>query len=246
MRYLILSDIHANWDALEAVLSHAAGRYDKILCCGDIVGYGAEPNRVVEWTRANTAAIVRGNHDKACAGSEDLEWFNPVARISALWTQKTLTSDNLDYLRALPKGPLTVGNFQLLHGSPLDEDEYLINTMDVAQIAAYVEPAVSFFGHTHLQGGFFVNRKGVKRIPAVPPLVEDRSLELTPDVLYLFNPGSVGQPRDNDPRAAYALYTPEERYITFRRTTYDLARAQGKIVKAGLPELLALRLAVGS
>src|SRR5690348_7795222 len=122
MRYLILSDLHANWDALEAVLKQAEGRYDRVICCGDVVGYGADPDAVTEWVRANVTAIVRGNHDKACAGLEDLEWFNPVARAAAVWTQSATKSGNMEYLRQLTKGPEHVNGFQILHGSPLDED----------------------------------------------------------------------------------------------------------------------------
>ena len=108
MRYLILSDIHSNWEALEAVLKDAAGAYDTVLCCGDLVGYCADPNRVLDWCRANVKRIVRGNHDKVVAGLDGLEWFNPVAQAASLWTRHELTPENLDYLANLPKGPLTV------------------------------------------------------------------------------------------------------------------------------------------
>jgi hypothetical protein len=119
VRYLIVSDLHANWQALEAVVGEAAGRYDQALCCGDLVGYGAEPNLVVDWVRANCAVVVRGNHDKVSTGQEDLEWFNPVARAAALWTQQNLTAANAEYIRGLAKGPVLLDGFQVLHGSPL-------------------------------------------------------------------------------------------------------------------------------
>ncbi|MBX5495862.1 MAG: metallophosphoesterase family protein [Bryobacteraceae bacterium] len=245
MRYLILSDIHANWPALEAVLTHAAGAYDTILCCGDLVGYGPDPNRVVEWARESVSVAVRGNHDKACTGSEDLEWFNPVARAAAEWTMNVLTPANAEYLRNLPKGPVQTAGFQILHGSPLDEDEYLINTVDVAQLAGYIESRVSFFGHTHIQGGFLCHRNGVKRIGRVPADHDEMGLDLEPDVLYLINPGSVGQPRDLDPRAAYAVFLPEHNAVIYRRTPYDIASVQNRIRQNGLPDLLAQRLSVG-
>jgi predicted phosphodiesterase len=111
VRYLILSDIHANREALEAVAAHAAGSFDRTLCCGDLIGYGAEPNICIEWVRTHCALVVRGNHDKACTGLDDLEWFNPIAREAALWTAKVLTAENADYARALPKGPLAIGGF---------------------------------------------------------------------------------------------------------------------------------------
>ena len=245
MRYLILSDIHANWEALQAVLAAAESEYDRIVCCGDVVGYGADPDAVTEWVQENVAHIVRGNHDKACAGLEDLEWFNPVARLSALWTQQNMTPSNREYLRDLPRGPERVARFDILHGSPLDEDEYVVSERDAAQLAPYLDSSASFFGHTHLQGGFLCHRNGVMRLTRVRANAEAETFELEPDLNYLINPGSVGQPRDGDPRAAYALYEPGPRLVTLRRAPYDIAAAQTKILEAGLPELLALRLGAG-
>jgi predicted phosphodiesterase len=135
VRYLILSDIHANWEALQAVLRSAQSAYDRIVCCGDVVGYGADPDAVTEWARNNITSIVRGNHDKACAGLEDLEWFNALARTSALWTQAIMKPDNIGYLHDLVKGPERINGFQIVHGSPLDEDEYVVSEQDVAQVA---------------------------------------------------------------------------------------------------------------
>jgi predicted phosphodiesterase len=245
VRYLIVSDIHANWEALEAVLQHAQGTYEKILCCGDLVGYGADPNPVVDWAREAVTVVVRGNHDKACVGLDDLEWFNPVARTAALWTENALTPENLSYLRNLPKGPLTVDSFQILHGSPLDEDEYLISTLAASQVTAYLEVSPSFFGHTHLQGGFVFRRTGVRRIEKLGAQVQQRVVHLKDDALYLINPGSVGQPRDGDPRAAYLIYDTGEHRLEYRRVSYPVAAAQAKIRNAGLPHVLADRLAVG-
>ena len=245
MRYLILSDIHGNWEALQAVLAHARSKYDRILCCGDLVGYGADPDAVTEWVRDNVASIVRGNHDKAAAGLEDLEWFNPVAKQSALWTQAAMKPENIAYLRDLTKGPEQVNGFQILHGSPLDEDEYVVTERDVEQLAPYLDSEVSFFGHTHLQGGFQCHRNGVVAFGGVDDDAQDQTIELENDANYLINPGSVGQPRDGDPRAAYAVYQPETRLVTLYRAEYDVAAAQKKILKAGLPELLAARLEAG-
>jgi predicted phosphodiesterase len=245
VRYLILSDIHANAEALHAVLASADSRYDRIVCCGDLVGYGADPDAVVQWVRTNVSGVVRGNHDKACAGLEDLEWFNPVARLSALWTQAVVQPETIEYLRSLAQGPERVNGFQILHGSPLDEDEYVVSEQDVAQIAPYLDCDVSFFGHTHLQGAFLCHRNGVKRLMATEPASPEEVLELEPDVNYLINPGSVGQPRDGDRRAAYAIYDPDKRLVSLCRVEYDVASAQKKILNAGLPELLALRLGAG-
>jgi predicted phosphodiesterase len=245
VRYLILSDIHANWEALCAVLASAGSLYDRVVCCGDLVGYGADPDAVVQWVRSNVSSVVRGNHDKACAGLEDLEWFNPVARLSALWTQTATQPENIEYLRRLAQGPERVNGFQILHGSPLDEDEYVVSEQDVAQVAPYLDCDVSFFGHTHLQGAFLCHRNGVKRLVTADAASGQEMLELENDVNYLINPGSVGQPRDGDRRAAYAIYEPAARLVSLCRAEYDVASAQKKILDAGLPELLALRLGAG-
>lgn len=246
MRHLIVSDIHANWEALEAVLQSAAGAYDQIICLGDLVGYGGDPNRVVDWARTNVAVVVRGNHDRACVGLDDLEWFNPVARIAAAWTQRELSRENTDYVLALPKGPLAVDGFQVMHGSPLDEDEYVVGISDAQPVFSYLESAVAFFGHTHLQGGFCWRSQSVQKLAKPHPRQQHQlPLELDPDCAYLINPGSVGQPRDGDARAAYVLYHPEERCLCYYRLPYDIAAAQAKIRRAGLPDALAARLAFG-
>ena len=244
MRYLVLSDIHGNWEALDAVTAQARGAYDTVVCCGDLVGYCADPNPVIDWVRANVAVVVRGNHDKVCTGLDDLEWFNPVARAAAEWTSRALTPPNLKYLRDLPQGPAEVESFQILHGSPLDEDDYLMSTFEVSQIQSHLDKRISFFGHTHLQGGFLCDWNGVRRIGGALPN-GDTVLDLDPDTWYLVNPGSVGQPRDGDPRAAYVLYDPDARVVEYRRAEYDVREAQRKIRAAGLPEILALRLETG-
>ncbi len=238
MRYLILSDIHGNWEALRAVLDDAEGKYDQVLNCGDLVGYGPDPNAVVDWARANIVAGIRGNHDKACVGLEDLEWFNPVAKLSAIWTSSMLTDENREFLRSLPAGPLPVSNFQILHGSPADEDEYLVTQQEAGYVASLIDSQLSFFGHTHLQGGFLLHRNGVK-------LLAPYTFQMEPDSRYLVNPGSVGQPRDHDPEAAYAIYSMTEAVVEFGRVPYDIETTQKKIRKAGLPDMLATRLSVG-
>ncbi len=238
MRYLVISDIHANWEALEAVLEAAKGQYDKILCCGDLIGYGADPNAVVEWVRDNCHAVIRGNHDKAGVDLDGLEWFNPVAKRATIWTHGILTEANLAYVRGLPMGPLIVEDFAMVHGSPLNEDEYLVNIPEAAEAFAYQPSQIVFFGHTHVQGGFEWSQNKTWRI-------EDAVLELEPGSAYLINPGSVGQPRDENPEAAYAIFDAGEQTVVFQRTPYDIEKAQAKIREAGLPPVLADRLAVG-
>jgi predicted phosphodiesterase len=245
VRYLILSDIHGNWEALEAVCNASAGQYDRVVCCGDLVGYGADPNAVTDWARASLAAVVRGNHDRASVGLDDLEWFNPVAKAAALWTGGQLSPENAAYIRQLPKGPLAVNGFYLVHGSPVDEDEYLVDAEEALHAFGYTPGAVAFFGHTHLQGGFIWRRSHIELIRRVDDAANSRVLDLQTEAGYLLNPGSVGQPRDGDPRAAYVLFDPQERLLDFRRVPYDVKTAQEKIRRAGLPPALADRLAAG-
>jgi predicted phosphodiesterase len=245
VRYLIVSDLHANREGLDAVLQHAAGRYDQALCCGDLVGYGADPNYIVEWVRANCAQTVRGNHDRACTGMEDLEWFNPVAKQAAQWTQAALTPENAEWTRNLPKGPLIYDGLQLIHGAPFDEDEYVMAVDEAGNSFGYLETRVAFFGHTHVQGGFIWNHSRVETIQRTSARSERQLLQIDPDCAYLVNPGSTGQPRDGDPRAAYALFDSDASMLTYYRTAYDIAGAQKRIRNAGLPTILADRLSVG-
>ncbi len=245
MRYLILSDVHGNLEALEAVVEAAKGQYDRTLCCGDLVGYGADPNAVVEWFRANCSDIIRGNHDRACTGQEDLSWFNPVARAAALWTQAELTPENTAYIRSLPMGPLTIEDFQIAHGTPADEDAYIIDPEEALPVIASLDTKLLFFGHTHIQGAY-VWRKGKLKLLVGPGGKAGRhELQIDPDWVHLVNPGSVGQPRDDDPRAAFAIYDSGARTVIYHRVRYDVAEAQRKIRDAGLPSLLADRLSSG-
>jgi predicted phosphodiesterase len=245
VRYLILSDIHSNWEALQAVLASAKDHYDRIVCCGDLAGYGPDPNRVIDWARENLSAVVRGNHDRACAGLEDLEWFNPVARAASVWTISRLTPENFEYLRQLPAGPMRVNGFQLIHGSPLDEDEYLMTAADVRNIFEYLEANVSFFGHTHLQCAYGRANGAFQMFGRLEGPREEVWSRLDPDGVYLINAGSVGQPRDGDPRAAFALFDSETLELVQRRVRYDYQTTQHKILTAGLPDILGARLAVG-
>jgi predicted phosphodiesterase len=244
MRYLILSDIHGNWEALEAVLKDAEGRYDDLCCLGDIVGYGADPNAVTDWVRQHIQHVIRGNHDKACCGLEEPVMFNPVARRAAEWTLEVLTAENRDYLHRLAQGPKQVDGFEIVHGSVLDEDEYLIDPSD----AQFQFPATSsqlvFFGHTHVQGGFLLWEADCAVMPRTVVVGGD-SMRLLRGRRQLINPGSVGQPRDGVWQAGYVLFDSDQEIVEFRRCPYDLQAAQRKIRDAGLPDALAGRLALG-
>ena len=250
MRILILSDIHANLEALEACLE-AAPAHDRVFNLGDIVGYGANPNEVTERARSLGEVFVRGNHDKACAGLINLDDFNPVAGLAALWTRDQLTPDNLAFLRNLPSGPIApVENLQCVHGSPRDEDEYVFQAREAYSILAQAPVPLTFFGHTHVQGAYWIDdSKETEGI--VEPKYHSRRgrqhspLPLKPTAAYLINPGSVGQPRDGDPRAAFALYDTDAASVTFHRVPYDIEGAQKKMLTARLPDRLASRLAEG-
>jgi diadenosine tetraphosphatase ApaH/serine/threonine PP2A family protein phosphatase len=243
MVYLILSDIHANWEALDAVLRHASGRYGEIVCLGDVVGYGADPNAVTDWVRANVPRVIRGNHDKACCGLEDPLLFNPVARYAAEWTRDTLSPENREYLWNLAAGPMDQGDFLMVHGSILDEDQYLIDSQDAIPQLGAAGGRLAFFGHTHVQGGFLLSDLDQER-PA-DHSGTGTTIRIVPGESQLLNPGSVGQPRDLQWEAAYALYDTSRQLVEFARCPYDLTTAQQKIREAGLPPALADRLAEG-
>jgi len=250
VRLLLLSDIHSNLEALEACLA-AAPAYDVVVNLGDIVGYGASPNEVTERSRGLGKLFVRGNHDKAATGLMDISDFNPVAGLAALWTRDKLKSENLEWLRALPHGPMQIDdlpNVQFVHGSPVDEDEYVVTLQDALEPLLVSTVPVTFFGHTHLQGGFSTNHSSTDDYRPVYKTVgqnETRDFPLKEGVRYLINPGSVGQPRDGDWRAAFALFDSDARLVTFCRTPYNLKGAQDRIVAANLPQRLATRLAAG-
>jgi diadenosine tetraphosphatase ApaH/serine/threonine PP2A family protein phosphatase len=249
LRVLILSDIHANLEALEACLD-AAPEYDQVYNLGDIVGYGANPNEVTERSRELGSIFVRGNHDKACSGVSDLSDFNPIAGLAALWTREKLTAGHLEFLRELPHGPISpMKDVQLVHGSPRDEDEYILMASDGYVLLAATPVPLTFFGHTHVQRYLLLDEMGQGKsfAPSYKSAKgkQTATLEIKSGTKYMVNPGSIGQPRDGDPRAAFLLYDTDAAVITFYRVPYDIQRAQEKIFSAGLPERLAIRLEEG-
>ena len=246
MRYLILSDVHANLEALEAVLTAAPRQdFDRLLVLGDLVGYGADPNAVVDCVRAlKPDLIIRGNHDKVAAGVESAESFNNAARFAALWTLHNLTPDNRAYLEALHPGPLVVDDaVEVCHGSPDDEDEYIFEPVDAIEALRGTRRSPCFFGHTHVPIAYWLSASDFDAI--IPTSDAETRIELGPDRRYLINPGSVGQPRDGDARAAYATYDSDTHDVRLFRVPYDVSSAQRKIAAAGLPDGLARRLALG-
>jgi diadenosine tetraphosphatase ApaH/serine/threonine PP2A family protein phosphatase len=243
MRYLILSDVHANLEALEAVLE-ADRSWTHVLMLGDVVGYGADPNAVVERMRAlPIAAMVRGNHDKVATGLAPTDTFNPVARHAIAWTTRVLTADNHAWLTALPQGPTMVEDqVEICHGAPVDEDFYVFDEMDAQRASAGVTRPLCLFGHTHVACIFQLSGGAIKaRIPGPEPSVHEFSVLAR----AMVNCGAVGQPRDGDPRAAYGVLDTGARTVTLARVPYDIQAAQTKILAAGLPTSLATRLALG-
>lgn len=247
MRYLILTDLHANLDAFEAVLA-AAPAADRLLILGDIVGYGAEPNAVI--TRVQQLAphaVIRGNHDKVAAGLDSPDAFNPAALQAAAWTFDALTTPNRAWLRSLARGPIAIDDLiEICHGSPDDEDEYLFSVVEALPTFSVMSRQVCFFGHTHVAVAYSAceNRGEIEVVE--PDLGTDRTtIQIQGKRRYLINPGAVGQPRDGDPRAAFGLFDTESLTMELRRVPYDIPRAQARIRAAGLPDVLARRLALG-
>ena len=247
MRYLILSDMHGNWDAFEVVLRHARRkRFDAALVLGDLVGYGAAPNQVVEAVRglAPRFVVVRGNHDKVVAGVDRGDNFNHAALEAARWTSKRLTPANLRFVRELAQGPVGVEeDLAICHGSPLDEDTYVFSDLDALEIFSAQATPVTFFGHTHIPSLFSLENG---RLAVAALRGKGGTFQLDPAGRYLVNPGSIGQPRDRDPRASYMTYDSVSRTVRWYRLSYPIARAQARIRKAGLPGVLADRLSVGA
>jgi diadenosine tetraphosphatase ApaH/serine/threonine PP2A family protein phosphatase len=250
MRALILSDIHGNLEALNAVLD-AADEYDVLWNLGDVVGYGASPNEVIEIVRRRANLNVRGNHDRVCCGLASALGFNPVARAAAVWTREEMTAANRDWLAQVPAGPLEpegLPGVVLAHGSPLNEDQYIITMRDAWAPLQQKGTSLTFIGHTHLQGGFAQRDQDWHELrPQYRTRNEAESwrLAIPENTRHLINPGSVGQPRDCDWRAAFAIYDTDAQEIVFHRVPYDLTAAQGRILMAGLPEKLAARLREG-
>jgi len=242
MRILIISDIHANYTALDAVLADS-GRVDETWCLGDVVGYGPDPNQVVERLREiPNLTILLGNHDVAVLGQMDYAVFNTEARKSLGWQKQNISADNLAYLNGLSKQVVIRENVTLAHGSPRDPVwEYILNTLAARMNFGEFETPYCFVGHTHLQGLFQLD------------IEHDRISQQIPKPGYvhhlvpraILNPGSVGQPRDRDSRSAYAIFDPDQDYWEPRRVEYDIKAVQARIRAAGLPEKHAARLSEG-
>jgi diadenosine tetraphosphatase ApaH/serine/threonine PP2A family protein phosphatase len=248
MRALVISDIHGNLHALEAVLA-CAPSFDQVWNLGDMVGYGARPNEVLNVLRSLPAVHVRGNHDRVCCGITSPQGFNPIAAEAAIWTKATLTPDNLEWLKAAPQGPIrTTDRTMCAHGSPLHEDHYIVSMRDAWVPLQKMETEITFFGHTHVQGIFSqleIDWEEERPAYADKDGAAEFRMSLPAGTRHLVNPGSVGQPRDYDWRAAFAIYDDADESVTYHRVPYNVEAAQDAIRAAHLPERLASRLSGG-
>lgn len=239
MRVALFGDIHANLEALEAVLGDASSqKCTDFVCLGDIVGYNADPAACLELVREMGCPVVKGNHDEDAAGDHSLDLMNPVAAQALQWTREQLSEEQRTWLSKI-RMVRQVADFTIVH-STLDQPQswnYVTNKFDAMSNFSYQFTQVCFHGHTHVPRVFVKGQK-VQQVPADPVEIQDGSK-------YFVNVGSVGQPRDGDWRACYAIYDMPTRTISFRRVEYDMAKAQEKILAAGLPEMLAMRLADG-
>lgn len=240
MRTLVISDIHSNLEALQAALE--VTDFQRVFLLGDLVGYGAEPNEVIDAIVGLGPALkVRGNHDKVCSGLEEPDGFSDAARAASLWTRARLTASSREYLRRLPKGPVPGDDCLLSHGSPRDEDEYIVSEQQVWEQMPELEERICFFGHTHVPM-VYIQGPGSRESFYVGDSLE---LPLRDDCKYFLNPGSVGQPRDGDWRGSLIVLDGQSNKIEFHKFEYPVAAAADKILDRELPEGLAHRLYYG-
>ncbi len=241
MRILIISDIHANLTALEAVIADA-GPVDATWCLGDLVGYGPDPNECIERVRElPELTCLLGNHDAAALSQIDIDSFNPDARLAIHWTRNALSASSLTFLRSLPDFAV-INDMTLTHGSPRQPVwEYILDTRTATLNFEYFDTPYCVVGHTHLPVLYYLpDESRVARL-----IVPDANMQLTLAPRTILNPGSVGQPRDRDPRAAYAIYEPEQNLWEYHRVVYDVSEVQARMVKAELPERHIQRLSAG-
>ena len=240
MRYAIVSDVHSNLEALETVFGLLRAD-DVLLCLGDIVGYGPEPNECVARIRERATATVLGNHDVAAIDDFGTNFFNPAAKEAMRWTQRVLSDENRTWLDGLGY-EFRMKDFLLVHGAPVNYFEYILDKPAAARAFAATDAPLIFVGHTHIASVYAQHPDGT---------IDHRHLQQGGDIVleegvrYLINGGSVGQPRDLNPEASFAVYEPGERRVSVIRFAYAVADVQRKIVDAGLPEALARRLADG-
>lgn len=244
MKYLVFSDIHSNLEAFKKLLATKKSKnVDAFIFLGDLVGYGPNPNEVIDLFREqNSVHYIRGNHDKVIADLESSSLFNPVAAFSAEWSKVQLNEQNQKFLKNLKKGPLVVDHFiTLSHGSTFDEDYYVFSIFEAAESFKFMDTSIGFFGHTHFPIMYLLRNERIDTVS----LTSNTKIKLDPNTKYLINPGSIGQPRDKNPNPSYIIYDSQKKEITFQRFSYNFQGTQKKIREFGLPEILASRLESG-
>jgi len=246
MRALVVSDLHSNAEALRVVMNRVRRKkFDRVICLGDFVGYGAQPNQVLDTMRTMKfpKLYIRGNHDRVAAGLDQGENFNAVAKTAAIWTRDHLSARNRHFLVKLPLGPLEQDGVMICHGAPHNEDEYVFHEGHARDIFAENTAPFILYGHTHLPVIFSIDRMHRVQVVAIRG---DVVVRLDHDHRYLINPGSVGQPRDRNPDSSFVIFDSKRLTVQFFRVAYDVAKTQASILRAGLPEILAQRLAYGA
>jgi predicted phosphodiesterase len=257
MRYGIVSDIHSNLDALDAVLRELDGLgMDQLVCLGDIVGYGPNPNECCDVLRQRGCLAIAGNHDEAATMASSVEGFNSLAAAAIAWTRTQLTPENSAFLTGLPR-ERDFKTFEVVHGAPDAHFDYILDLADACDAFEHVRRPITFIGHTHVAEVFFqdcsnrptdqLDQAGVSDSGRTyhQRLVHGGRIEITPQYRYIINPGSVGQPRDRNPQASFARFDDDANLIEIRRVTYDVMRVREKMEQASLPPRLAERLSLG-
>lgn len=245
MRYLIISDIHGNLEAFQALLNSVKKKkFQKILVLGDLVGYGAKPNEIIDLIKKEKRIlkIVRGNHDRVVTNEGQENSFNLPAMAAILWTRKNLSEENSNFLKNLETGPIKVENFLICHGSPMDEDLYVLSDYEAYESFIRTKEKLIFFGHSHIPCFFTYEKNNISGFLIKGDYLH---LKLKKNIRYLINPGSIGQPRDGNPKLSYLIFDSKSYSITVYRISYDFKTTQKSIMEAGLPIHLASRLERG-
>lgn len=240
MRYAIISDVHSNLESLTVMLAMLEAE-DRLLCLGDTVGYGPDPNQCVSLLRERATQAVLGNHDVAATDNFGVEYFNPAARAAIVWTQSVISTESIEWLNGLSY-EIRAPEFLMVHGAPKNYFEYILDKRAAGRAFKNTDAPLIFAGHTHIADYYKLNPDGTIDHAHMQ---KGGSLVLQEGARYIVNGGSVGQPRDLNPNASFAWYDPQARTIEFVRYAYPIAQVQQKIRDAGLPEALAARLEFG-
>lgn len=242
MRYGIISDVHSNMEALSAVLGELASlRIDGLICLGDIVGYGPSPNECCSMLLERECVSIAGNHDEAAANESGIDYFSPLAREAIEWNRAALTREHLEFLGGLPR-ERTIATFDIVHGAPVHHFDYILDVVDAQAAFDRTGASLTFIGHTHIAEVYYQEASGRT---FQQRLLHGGKVEISPEYRYIVNPGSVGQPRDRNPQAAFAVIDVDEGYVDVRRVTYDVRAVQERIASVRLPSQLGDRLALG-